>query len=153
MVAISGSRCALAHRMRHAIENWILCGGGAGRNRGSRRRSSKKCRLRICLAENSSVPGFSGGGQSSGPPPPEPCRFFGLRSVAPRPKGRHESHMHGRRLASALLWCRFPAVHRHLQRPPPTQTRPYPSHRQATHEIQVPVHEHGSIHGVSGLEN
>jgi hypothetical protein len=42
-----------------------------------------------------------------------------------------------RLLAKALSWRCFTAVRRELQRPPPTQIRPYPPRRLNTPKVQV----------------
>jgi hypothetical protein len=70
------------------------------------------------------------------------CRFFDcdptLSSLLPLPHGRLESHMIGLLLASAVSKGCFPVVLPNLQRPPPTQIRPYPRRRQTTPHTHVP---------------
>jgi hypothetical protein len=89
-----------------------------------------------------SVPGFFGGGLSCGCPPPDrvapPAATLLMRSYSPRPQGRLETHMGGPLPTSAFPLCCFPVGSRHLQRPPPTQIRPYSPRCQTTHQIHVP---------------
>jgi hypothetical protein len=113
----------------------------------------KKCWVWKCLAEKPPYRAKPGGGRSCGPPlpyrvAPPVATFSSMCSVAPRPQGRHNFRRDGRRLASAMPWRCFPAVCRELQRPPPTQIRPYPRRRHFFGDT-CPVLEHESVQGVN----
>jgi hypothetical protein len=58
-------------------------------------------------------------------------------TLSPRLHGRLETHKASRLLANTLPRRCFPAGRRQLQRPPPSQIRPYPPRSHRTHQIDV----------------